>query len=129
MQDEDGFIWIATLSGLNRFDGKDFVKYYSTSSASQLPGNRIEKIACLSQHRLAIGTNGGLAILNTKIGAIQQLIIPAEEGLKAAINTISDVMQDRKKNLIVATAGGLYVFDSTLKPQLGVECVTVWRLA
>ncbi len=114
-QDEDGFIWIATTSGLNRFDGKDFVKYYATGSANQLPSNTINKIVCLSQHRLAAGSSGGLAILNTKTGAIQQLIIPAKEGLKAATNEVRDVIQDKKGNLIVATAGGLYVFDSTLK--------------
>ena len=74
VQDEDGFIWVATESGLNRFDGKDFINYYSTGSANQLPDNRIFKILCLTQHRLAIATAGGLAILNTKTGAVQQLI-------------------------------------------------------
>ncbi len=70
---------------------------------------------CLPKHRLAIGTSSGLAILNTKTGVIQQLTIPAEEALKVATNTIKDVLKDKKENLIVATSGGLYVFDSTLK--------------
>ena len=115
VQDENGFIWIATLSGLNRFDGKDFVKYYSAGSASHLPDNRINKIVCISQHRLAIGTNGGLAILNTKTGTVQALIINAGDGLKVATNAVEDLLTDKKKNLIVATDGGVYVFDSTLR--------------
>ena len=28
-QDQDGFIWIATLSGLNRFDGYEIVSFFN----------------------------------------------------------------------------------------------------
>lgn len=115
VQDEDGFIWTGTLSGLNRFDGKDFVKYYSTGSVNQLPSNIIIKLLCLSQHRLVVGTKAGLAILNTKTGAARQLIIPSVNELRVATNEIKDVIEDRKNNLIVSTAGGVYIFNAALK--------------
>lgn len=115
VQDEDGFIWIGTTSGLNRFDGKDFVKYYSTGSPNQLPSNTINKLVSLSQHRLAVGTSEGLAILNTKTGAVRQLIIPAMEELRVPVNSIQDIVEDRRNNLIISTAGGVYVFNAALQ--------------
>lgn len=115
VQDEDGFIWIGTTSGLNRFDGKDFVKYYSTGPPNQLPSNTINKLVSLSQHRLAVGTGEGLAILNTKTGVARQLIISAIEELRVPVNWIEDIIEDRKNNLIVSTAGGVYVFNTALQ--------------
>ena len=115
MQDEDGFIWIATSSGLNRFDGKDFANYYSTGSPSQLPGNLINKIVCLPKHRIAVATTAGLAILDTKTGVLHQLIIPAADDLKEATNAIEDIVTDNKGNLIMGSGGGVYVFNNAMK--------------
>ncbi|MEO6836818.1 MAG: hypothetical protein ABI185_00420, partial [Ginsengibacter sp.] len=115
MQDEDGFIWIATASGLNRFDGKDFVKFYSTGSSNSLPGNYINEIICMPQHRLAVATRNGLAILNTQTGICSQLIIPADSVLKTATNSIDHIITDKNGNLIVGTHCGIYVFNKYLK--------------
>ena len=69
---------------------------------------------CLLQHRLAVGTKAGLAILNTKTGTITQLIIPSIKELSVATNEIQDVIEDGKHNLIVSTAGGVYIFNASL---------------
>ncbi len=114
-QDEDGFIWIATTSGLNRFDGKDFVKYYGNGSANQLPSNGINKIICLPNHRMAVATNSGLAIVDTRTFNAQQLILPAAGELGGITNNAWDILSDREGNIIVSTRGGVYVFNTKLK--------------
>lgn len=45
-QDKNGFIWIATDEGLNRFDGHTFKKYYKeeTANANGLSGNELNSI-------------------------------------------------------------------------------------
>ncbi len=113
-QDEDGFIWIATRAGLNRFDGKDFVKYYGDGSPNHLPSNDIYRIVNYGGNRMLVGTLKGLAILNTYTGVSKQLIIPGAKELKKYTNRINDLLVDNNKNIIVSTLGGLYVFDSSL---------------
>jgi ligand-binding sensor domain-containing protein/two-component sensor histidine kinase len=112
-QDEDGFIWIATRAGLNRFDGKDFVKYYGDGSPNHLSSNDIYRIVHYADHRMLIATVKGLDILNTHTGVVHQFIIPAAEELKKYTNRINDLLVDSSKNIIVSTLGGLYVFDSS----------------
>jgi ligand-binding sensor domain-containing protein/two-component sensor histidine kinase len=115
VQDEDGFIWIATISGLNRFDGKDFVKYYGNGSQNQFPSNVINKMICLPNHRMAVATNSGLTIINTKTSKVQQLIIPAAPELEGITNRAENILSDKKGNIIVSTRCGVYVFNTELK--------------
>ena len=112
VRDEDGFIWISTKSGLNRFDGKDFTRYYSDGSANQLASNEINKIACLPRHRLAVATNGGLGILDTRTGFVRNILIPAPDELRKTTNEAWDLYLDKKGNIAVTTNGGVFIFDS-----------------
>ncbi|MDN5501860.1 MAG: hypothetical protein L0G80_18285, partial [Shewanella sp.] len=52
-EDQDGYVWIGTLNGLNRFDGKEFKKYYSNDS-SGLSSSFIQSII-FDGKRLLIG--------------------------------------------------------------------------
>lgn len=60
LQDKQGFMWIGTRDGLNRYDGYNFVVYNYTNNNSHSIGNSI--IQCLledSKGRLWVGTYGG----------------------------------------------------------------------
>ena len=64
VQDEKGLIWIATLSGLNRYDGHEMKPY--TSDLQQFNNvylNRINKLS-LRGHSIFMATQGGLAEFN-----------------------------------------------------------------
>ena len=115
IQDDDGFTWIGTNNGLDRFDGKDFVEYYADGSSHQLPGNLINKIICLPGRRLAVATNNGLAVLNTKMGAVRQIIVSAPDELKTVTNEVVDMVLDKKGNLILGTTGGVYILNADLQ--------------
>ncbi|MEZ5313897.1 MAG: two-component regulator propeller domain-containing protein [Thermoanaerobaculia bacterium] len=58
LQDRDGFLWIATSSGLSRFDGVAFESY---DTADGLPSPRIESLAETPDGSLWAATTHGLA--------------------------------------------------------------------
>lgn len=62
LQSEDGYIWIATYTGLHRFDGRDFTVF--TSENSLLPSSNILKFDTDSKGTLWLGTLQGMAIYN-----------------------------------------------------------------
>ncbi|MCB0630992.1 MAG: adenylate/guanylate cyclase domain-containing protein [Saprospiraceae bacterium] len=41
LQDEEGYMWMATINGLNRFDGYEFLTFNSTSSEHRIPHDAI----------------------------------------------------------------------------------------
>src|SRR5579863_8573146 len=42
VQDTDGYIWVATHKGLNRFDGNNFLSIFKSSPKSPLPDNLLK---------------------------------------------------------------------------------------
>ena len=56
-QDDGGHLWIGTLGGLSRWDGRQFVSY---TVRDGLPSNTILSLQSGAQHSLWIGTSKGL---------------------------------------------------------------------
>ncbi len=66
-QDREGYIWIATENGLNRFDGYSFKKFYhSRDDSSSLSSNIVRSITEDENGTLWIGTFNGLNSFNRK---------------------------------------------------------------
>lgn len=62
-QDRAGFLWIATTTGLSRFDGRRFVTY---DTRNGLPDPSVQRVLETSNGRLWVLTGGGLARLESR---------------------------------------------------------------
>ncbi|MEM6326871.1 MAG: two-component regulator propeller domain-containing protein [Bacteroidota bacterium] len=61
-QDRQGFLWIGTDDGLNRFDGHTFTVYrHALEDPTTLPGSRISSLYIDDEGTLWVGTMSGLA--------------------------------------------------------------------
>ena len=75
IKDVNGFLWIGTTFGLNRFDGSTFKKYiaYKTKKNKTIPGNGISNLIEDSLHNIWIGTNKGLSCYDTKADTFRNI--------------------------------------------------------
>ena len=74
-QDSIGYIWAATFSGLNRFNGTRFVQFHSNSDSLSLAAEDMAGMTWLDDHRLAIFTSG-LHIVDTRTNTARNIFIP-----------------------------------------------------
>jgi len=58
-QDADGFIWMGTFRGLNRYNGQEFYRYYSQYDSLSIRDNQVKAAFCDGRGRLWVGTVNG----------------------------------------------------------------------
>ncbi|MGN0188051.1 MAG: two-component regulator propeller domain-containing protein, partial [Candidatus Cryptobacteroides sp.] len=67
-QDKDGYIWMATLEGLNRFDGNSFTVFmHDDDDPGSLPDNITHTLSLDSQGVLWVGTESSLVRWNRRM--------------------------------------------------------------
>lgn len=72
VQDERGFLWVATLHGLNRYDGSEVVRFMGGSENGALPADGINNLF-LARDSLFVATDRGIAVLD-KNGLVARVV-------------------------------------------------------
>ncbi len=114
-QDSRGFLWIATLNGLNRYDGKNIVSYFSDSSGSSLPDNFIYCICKKDEDHILLGTYNGISILDLNKFEFRTTYFDSIGDPTGYSNQIIHLSKDFLNNIWAATPSYIYRLDSNLK--------------
>lgn len=105
LQDHEGFLWISTAYGLNKFDGYSFEQYFNDKDDStSIAYSSIGKLFEDSDNRLWIITKGILNLYNR------------EQNNFIRINKTDDldiygIIEDSKRNLWCFSSKGLFEFN------------------
>ena len=113
VQDRKGFMWIATMDGLNRYDGYEFKVYrHDPQDPNSLSENSLSSLYLDATGTLWIGTRGGG--LN-RFDATADRFEPFRHDAKNPHSLSNDIVwaihEDPKGTLWVGTEGGLNRFD------------------
>lgn len=131
IQDYKGYIWIATNSGLCRYDGYRIRTYKDNLfTPGILSDNQIKSIAEDHSYNLWIGTNNGLNVLNMVTGEIGKV-----EDSRLQNKVVSVLYVSKDNNVWIGMDDGLYryipergsfiVYDKSTSgnPLVGVKSI------
>jgi ligand-binding sensor domain-containing protein/putative methionine-R-sulfoxide reductase with GAF domain len=113
VQDSTGYIWIATHKGLNRFDGNTFQSIFKNSSHSPLPDNLLWLLHDQNANEILGATRAGAFAFNSTTGQYKQFIVPSDSTIFFWTNNVFDILKDERRNYIVSTKTGLYIFNNS----------------
>ncbi|MCB0761096.1 MAG: histidine kinase [Flavobacteriales bacterium] len=114
-EDRAGFIWVGTLHGLARFNGKSFDTYLPSDDPSSLPDGKVNDILCSRSGVLWIATEGGLCKYDPLTDTFQRYADRAEgapDRVRAEV-----LFEDQQSRIwvgyehLVPSEGGISVLD------------------
>jgi len=116
IQDKQGFIWMATQSGLNRYDGYTIKRYeHDPFDANSLSHNLIQTMYYDKDGIFWIGTYGGLNRFDPEKEKFEVYKHNAENPASLSNNVVVSIARDVSGNLWVGTLDGLNRFDEQTK--------------
>ncbi|HEV7348562.1 hybrid sensor histidine kinase/response regulator transcription factor [Telluribacter sp.] len=126
-QDAEGFLWIGTNDGINRYNGYELKKYsLPINTRSGLSGNRIRDLYTDAQNRLWVGAEGaGLSLFD----AAHDRFINVSQLARSSVNhalmerlqlaDVEVISADQKERIWVGTrSDGLFVLVLNTANQL-----------
>ncbi|MEO8771032.1 MAG: ATP-binding protein [Ferruginibacter sp.] len=116
LQDRDGFIWVATKNGLNRYDGYDF-KVFNNDPYNKytLSSNTIIKLFEDSKGRIWAGTeNAGVNVYDKKSGKFYRFTSKVSDPNSLSGNKVRLITEMPDERILISTdAGGLDIIELT----------------
>ncbi|MEO1085025.1 MAG: two-component regulator propeller domain-containing protein, partial [Acidobacteriota bacterium] len=106
-QDPQGFMWLGTQDGLNRWDGIEFTLYrHDPSRPSSLPNSHVRSIESDADGTLWVGTSGGLGRFDSVTDTFQVFHHDPERPDSLSGGDVRGLYADGHGTLWIATQDG-----------------------
>ena len=118
-QDKDGYIWIGTEFGLNKYDGYRFTNYlHEDGNSNSVSSNVISQLFSDANGTLWVGTQLGL----DRYDPATNQFVPVEMKGATSVPRINAIIQEDANHLLIGTAGyGLFRVDTRTNASQKVE--------
>lgn len=102
-QDAYGFIWMATINGLNRFDGSSFITFSSQSEEYKLPYNTISDMIIAEDGKVYLAHPDFVSLLHPEQRALQLKKIKNGPIIRRESMVPHNLMRDTLKRIWMST--------------------------
>jgi ligand-binding sensor domain-containing protein/signal transduction histidine kinase/DNA-binding response OmpR family regulator len=111
MEDHDGFLWIGTREGLNKYDGYSFQIFkHNPYDTTSLSNNHINFIYQSSNKDIWVGTSNGLNRFNPATNSFTNYLAPPDlSGLSN--NYVKSITEKSDGTLLIGTSNGITVHN------------------
>src|SRR3989344_1113308 len=115
-QDDDGNLWIGTLSGLTKYNGREFETF---SRKDSLAEDWVTAMCKDKKGNIWMGHwAGGVSMYNNKTKKIENLNLEEYTRFK----TVTTIIQDGSQRFWITTEGaGIFVYDPTNKTMISLN--------
>ena len=111
-QDKEGYIWVGTFNGLNRYDGSRFVVFKSDrTDPKAIIHNNINDICEAGNGDIWIGTANGVSRYLKDKNVFNNYLVEPQSKDASRANDVTNILCDRKGQIWVSSLGGLYKFS------------------
>ncbi|RDY27159.1 histidine kinase [Romboutsia weinsteinii] len=111
IQDKQGYIWIGTNDGLNRYNGYEFKVYrHSDEIENTISNNYIVDLQEDRKGYIWVGTANGLSKIDPKTQIIENYFTSEDKGNLSHYN-IGDILITNSGDVLVGTSDGLNIYD------------------
>ncbi len=110
-QDEDGFIWIATNSGLCRFDGDEFTKvFHDASDSTSLPSDITADILTIPNRNVLVSTSDGIFVMNPRTQKGSTIRVKSRPGWETYDNNYHNIYINTHIRKIIVLSSTAFLF-------------------
>jgi len=112
IQDTNGYLWIATQYGINRFDGREFTAHtYRPDEVTGPPGNWTKSLLESGNNQLWLGSLGrGLNVMNTRT---ERFSSPEKTNGWPDFRVVDQLFEDSNGRRWAATSAGTFIQQRT----------------
>ena len=121
-QDRKGYYWFSYLSGIQRFDGKNFISFLYTDNATknrsiEWVGKPVED----KEGNIWILNEDGINIYNRNQQRLTRLYMP--DAADSNINNTCCIIKDKEEKIYIITDQKLYQYDYVSKKKLLISTI------
>lgn len=115
VEDADGYVWVGTFNGLNRYDGKHF-RHYFPSARNELASAFIRSLHISKSGSMFIGTDKGLSIYDP----LHDRIVSSKT-LGFELNETVWTIHEHQNNIFIGTENAIYIINELSNKQLTIK--------
>ncbi|MGL5752784.1 MAG: ligand-binding sensor domain-containing protein, partial [Paraclostridium sp.] len=107
-QDEEGYIWLGSNDGLNRYNGYEFKLYNYNEDENSISNNYISDITQDKNGNIWVSTVKGINKIDLDTGEIKNY---TKENKDIVNDNVTEIVCTKNNDIIVGTKEGIYIYD------------------